>query len=370
MTSESNHSGTSRANQLRQKRQQNSQAQKNNLRQQPARPLSHLRTNPAPTQPKVSRPIPQARANTTVRRTTSYAIPNSYATRTAPARKLHYARGANGVEVRMPALPSIQFNWQTASAFLAFSLLILVVLLTSLDTFHVSAVQLKGGQRVTAADVQTVVINANHSIFTLDRAKTIAAVQAAFPEFSKIDLKVTLPNTVVLTVSERKPILAWKDNDQIQWIAADGAVMPARGDGGTILTVHAGAAVPVVGAVSDQSASAAANTSAATPAVSTPVTASPESAPVGLQFIDPQILQAAISLSAQLPSGATLIYDPVAGIGWSDPKGWQVYFGSDLSNIAEKQVEYQAIVSRLTNLGIKPSLISVAQIDAPYFRTE
>jgi hypothetical protein len=349
MTTESNRPGNSRSDQLRQKRQQSSQTRVNTTRQQVSRPAAQARTSATP-----------------YRRTSPYATPNMDGVRTAPVRKLHYAQGANGVEIRMPALPALNFNWQSASLFLAFSLLILVVLLTSLDTFRVSAVKLSGAQRVTAADVTPVVISANHSIFTLDRAKTIAAVQAAFPEFSAIQLKISFPNTVDLTVKERQPILAWTSNNQTQWIAADGVVMPNRGDGGTLTTIQSSVAVPTGAA-----AVAAADTTdaASTTASSTSAAASTKAA-LNPQQIDPQILQAAISLSAQLPSGATLVYDPVSGIGWNDPQGWQVYFGLDLSNIAFKEAEYQAISARLQTLGIKPTIISVAYVDSPYYRTE
>lgn len=341
MTPDSSRPGTTRADQVRQKRQQASQERTNAARQQ------------------VSRPAAQASATTTYRRTSPYATPNLGGTRTAPVRKLHYAQGANGVEIRMPSLPALKFNWQTASLFLAFSLLILVVLLTSLDTFRVSAVKLSGAQRITIADVTPAVLASNRSIFTLDREKTIAAVQSAFPEFSEVHLKVSFPNTVELSVKERQPILAWSTNDQTQWIAADGVVMPARGDGGTLLTIQSSVAAPA-----SSPTTAAAVDSSSQDAGSTPTI------PSAPQYIDPQILQAAISLSAQLPSGASLVYDPVSGMGWNDPQGWQVYFGLDLSNIAFKEAEYQAILQRLQALGITPSLISVAYVDSPYYRTE
>jgi hypothetical protein len=313
---------------------------------------------------------------TTYRRTSPYATPNLGGARpAAPARKLHYARGANGVEVRMPALPSIQFNWQTASIFIAFALLLLVILMTNLDTFHVSTVDLVGAQRVTSADVNPVVVGVTKSIFTLDRSKTVAAVKAAFPEFSAVQLKVALPNRVILNVTERQPILAWVANDQTQWIAADGAVMPARGDGGTLVTITSSVSVPSynpdapVETAGDASTTTSTDTSTDTTAAAAATTAAPTVATTP-QFVDQQILQAAISLSAQMPSGASLVYDPVSGMGWNDPQGWQVFFGLDLSNIAFKQTEYQAILARLQALGITPSLISVAQVDSPYYRTE
>lgn len=341
MTPERARPGSSRAEQIRQKRQQSSQQRVDTARQQATR-------------------VTGQNIGTTVRRTSSpYAVPLTHSTRSAAVRKVHYAQTGNGVEVRLPALPQVQFSWQMASVFLAIATLILVVLLTTLDTFQVKNVEVTGNSRVTAADIQTVVNGANHSIFTLDRRQTINAILTAFPELTNIHLKVGFPDTVILTVTERQPILAWVGPDTTQWVDAEGVVMPARGDGGTLLSVKSTVVVPVL--------VTAAEAKAANSETASEVTSNSEPK---IDYIDPQVLQTAISLGAQLPSGASLVYDPIAGMGWKDPKGWRVYFGLDLSNIQAKLVEYQAIVDRLSTLGIKPALISVEHLDAPYYRTE
>ena len=335
----------SRADQIRQKRQQASQERVNSARQQAARPT-------------------QSVASTTVRRTTPYAIPTTSSTRSAPRRKVYYTHGASGVEVRMPSLPMLQFSWQVASVFFAVALLVIVLLLVNLDAFQVKSVEINGIQRVSAADIQAVVDNANRSIFTLDRQKTIDAIMVAFPELTDIQLKVSLPNSVTLTVRERQPILAWTSGDQTQWVDSEGVVMPVRGDAGTLLTIQSSVTPPLTNAVASPK-SVIDFAQMVYAEKTTPVT--PEES---IKYIDPQVLQTAISLSAQLPEGASLVYDPINGMGWNDPLGWQVFFGTDLSNIQFKQTEYQAIVDRLSQLGITPALISVEHVDAPYYRTE
>lgn len=339
--SESSRSGLSRADQLRQKRQQSSQQRSTTVRQQAVRSTAVGHT---PT--------------TAVRRTSPYAVPTTSSVRSTNARKLHYTHSANGVEIRMPALPSVQFNWQTASLFIAFTLLIVVILMATMNTFQVATVKLEGAQRVTAADVTPVVMASAKSIFTLDRSATVAAITTAFPEFSSVHLSISFPNGVALAVKERQPILAWVANGTTQWIASDGVVMPARGDAGSLLTIQSAVAAPAAPEESaDTSTDSTADTSVA--AIAT-----------GPSYIDPQILSAAIAMSAQLPSGASLVYDPVSGMGWQDPAGYSVFFGLDLSNISLKQAEYQSIVQRLQALGITPTLISVANVDSPFYRTE
>lgn len=89
-----------------------------------------------------------------------------------------------------------------------------------------------------------------------------------------------------------------------------------------------------------------------------------------LKHMSPAVLKAAIDFSTQMPEGSALVYDSVSGMGWQDPRGWTVFFGSTLANMTFKQSEYQAIVDRLTALGISPTTISVEYADAPYYRTE
>jgi cell division protein FtsQ len=344
MTPERSDSSRSRAEQLRQKRQQSSQQRVDTARQQASR-------------------VTGQNVSTTVRRSSPYSVPVTRSTRSSSVRRVHYTQVGNGVEMRLPALPQVQFSWQMASVFLAIATLILVILLTTLDTFQVKNVEVTGNSRVAASEIQTVINGANHSVFTLDRRITVNALLTAFPELTNVHLKVSFPDTVVLSVSERKPVLAWEGPDTVQWIDAQGVVMPARGDGGTLLAVKSTVAVPLLVTAEDTAAADTETTTDAT-AVAT------QSTEPDIYYIDPQVLQTAISLGAQLPEGASLVYDPISGMGWKDPKGWRVYFGLDLSNIQMKLIEYQAIVERLSALGVKASYISVEHLDAPYYRTE
>jgi hypothetical protein len=144
-------------------------------------------------------------------------------------------------------------------------------------------------------------------------------------------------------------------------------VMPARGDGGSLIAVTSDVPVPAESlsdSKDDSDSTSADATTASTDAAAAAATVT------GPQMTSQQLLQAAISLASQMPSGASLVYDPVSGIGWQDPQGWKVFFGLDLSDLALKENEYQAILARLQSLGVTPSLISVAYVDSPYYRTE
>jgi hypothetical protein len=52
-----------------------------------------------------------------------------------------------------------------------------------------------------------------------------------------------------------------------------------------------------------------------------------------------------------------------------DPNGWQVYIGKDLNQFEAKMATYQAIISELESRGIRPTLVSVEHLDAPFYRS-
>ena len=86
--------------------------------------------------------------------------------------------------------------------------------------------------------------------------------------------------------------------------------------------------------------------------------------------VDPQFVASVLKLRTYIPAGAALLYDPENGLGWTDAQGWQVYLGTDVSQIDVKLVEYQKIVTALLEQNLQPVLISVEYIHAPYYRLE
>jgi hypothetical protein len=88
------------------------------------------------------------------------------------------------------------------------------------------------------------------------------------------------------------------------------------------------------------------------------------------QFLPKEAIQAILLLGKVIPNGVPLRYDKMRGLGWDDPAGWKVYFGSDFENIEQKILIYQAIVNHIQENGIVPTLISVEYLDAPYYHVE
>jgi len=282
----------------------------------------------------------------------------------ASPRRVQYKVADNGVETRMLTMPSLHFNWQWVSGVMALLLVVVALMLTNLTVFQVNSIGVDGLQRLTAEDIAPVIKEHAGSIFTIDRSELVEAISFAFPELIVKRLHTALPSAIKITVTERQPILSWTTGDSTMWVDSDGVVFPPRGDAGAILYVVSDDAMPVT---------------RTTPIASDPLDylnialdraekkLTPEEA---LKHMDPTVLKAALDFGTQMPEGSTLVYDKVSGLGWKDSRGWLVYFGSSLGNMAFKQAEYQAIVDRLSALGITPTTISVEYVDAPYYRTE
>jgi len=337
---------SSRSEQLRRKRLQENQTRLSNTRQRVAKPAA------SPSIPVSGRSYPYA------------PMGRSAAVHTTPRRKMMYATGANGVEIRLPAIPIIHFDWKMVSGTLMIALIITVLLLVNLPAFQINAVAVEGIQRIPQGDIAAVLHTTASSVFTLDRGKAIKAISASFPELENVQIHTSLKRGVVVQAVERQPILTWKSGDQSLWIDQDGIVMPVRGEAANLVTIQSSVTPPLTNPIDttqgvlDYARLALTNQMAST------------SDEIIIPQMDPNVLKAAIELTSKLPQGASLVYDPIDGMGWIDPRGWKVFFGINLADLQIKEAEYQTIVDKLSREGITPVMISVEFPHAPYYRTE
>ena len=89
-----------------------------------------------------------------------------------------------------------------------------------------------------------------------------------------------------------------------------------------------------------------------------------------VQFVDPQMVTAILNIKSMAPKKATMVYDKDHGLGWNDARGWQVFFGMDITNMDSKLLVYEALVKKLKADGVAPAFISVEYANAPYYRME
>jgi hypothetical protein len=77
-----------------------------------------------------------------------------------------------------------------------------------------------------------------------------------------------------------------------------------------------------------------------------------------------------LKLNQRIPQQTTLAYSSSQGMGWYDSNGWSVYIGLSLDNLDTQITMYNAIANRLQQQGIHPALVSLVDVDAPYYRLE
>jgi cell division protein FtsQ len=273
-------------------------------------------------------------------------------------RQYYYSLNTPGAELRLPALPVIQFGWRLASGTMAIILVIAIWALLNASNFQVDGVRVLGAKRLTANDINAALNLDGVAIVSILPDQVKQDLLAAFPDILNATIEVGIPNSVVVRIDERQPVLAWKQDGQTQWIDQNGIAFPERGSEEGLITVEAEGS-PVI-------KSADAGSSDASTAQTTPV-AQPDAPKV---FLPPEMIPSIVKLSQQAPAGMPIAFSPKYGLGWNDPQGWKVYFGTETNDVDLKLQQYQTIVKSLTSQGIHPVMISVEFPRAPFYRLE
>ena len=285
-------------------------------------------------------------------------------TRSRVKRQYFYALGASGAELRLPALPFISAGGRFFSAIIVVFAALVIYALAFSPTFQISELTIDGISRLTAGDIQAVLDVQGVQIVAFDPGAARAALEKAFPELGSVKVQVGLPAEVHIQVTELQPAVAWNGGDTVYWIDANGVILPPRGEPGQLLTIGADGQPPLLPVAQTEAISTAASTAETTGAIQA-------AAPVEIwgRQVDPQILKRMIDLQALIPPDAKLVYNSLNGLGWEDPRGWDVYIGRDLTDFDLKLSMYTAIITHLEQQGTFPQdMISVEFINAPFYR--
>lgn len=273
---------------------------------------------------------------------------------------------AQGAEMSLPALPHISLNWRVVSCALAILLGFALYRLWTSPSYRVDAAQVTGLQRVTSNDVNTALGVTGKPVFTLDAGQLKSDLLAAFPEFYAADVQVEIPNSVLITVTERVPVLSWLQDGKSYLVDKDGMTFPVRHESatGALPVVEAAGAPPGVVLPDKPGPSLQEVTISKITGVPLPgVPASTQATPL----LTTEMVQSILLISEQAPAGAKLIYDPLHGLGWKDRRGWDVFLGDD-QEIAIKLSVYRSILDHLKGSENRPVVISVEYVHAPYYR--
>jgi len=277
-----------------------------------------------------------------------------------PKRRFDIALSSPGVEISLPAIPVLNLGWRLISAVIVVGLLIFFYYLWTAPLYQVQAAELEGNRYLEPDTINRVLNLYNKPVFMIDPKQIEGDLEGAFPGMLvDSSVQVSLPATVVVSIEEREPIIAWTEDDETLWVDAEGVSFNPVGENESLITVIASGQPPAPIIIEDEKA-----------AVDDADEIIEENlGPITL--MTPQMAAAIQIMNEYLPKNASLTYDPEHGLGWHDPKrDWDIYFGMDVSTIEEKLTVYKAIKLHLKENGISPELISVEQIHAPYYRLE
>ncbi len=258
--------------------------------------------------------------------------------------------GSQGVEMRLPSVPIVHPGWRVLSfLILVCGLLLLNYLLTS-PVFKVKSIQVEGVLRLSVEEITRTLGVRNKTIFLLNPLQMEEKLTEAYIELTNVSVKITLPAQIMVRVNERVPMVAWVMDNETLWIDGNGFIFPPRGEAEKLVSIIADAPPPMT-------------------ILNQPIEQTDTVGDEELQSFMPQVyINAIFILKKQAPEGTTLIYDASHGFGWTDPGGWQVFFGTEINDIDSKLNVYYAVVDKLEGEGITPSIVSVAFLHAPYYR--
>jgi cell division protein FtsQ len=286
-----------------------------------------------------------------------------------PRRRFDVALASPGVEVRLPALPNVRVGWRLLSFVLVAGLVFVLYHLWTSPAYQAQAAELVGASRITAEEINLALNIVNKPIFSLDPLQLEQVLLDRYPELLEISVQVGLPASVVVSVIERVPIIEWRQDGVVRWIDGNGVIFDARGDVGSLIVVEAYASPPAHLIIEEQNPEdeASAETS---DQVTGEETLLMETRSTPHQFISPEMVAAILAMRLQAPAESPLVYDPQHGLGWTDKRGWEAYFGIDVSEIEMKLNVYHTIAKQLRQDGIHPAMISVEFLHAPFYRLE
>jgi len=256
-----------------------------------------------------------------------------------------------GVEIRLPSLPVFKIGWRFLSIIMVSCLVLLFYFLWNSPMFQVSSIDVKGALRLTPEVIASSLNVSDKPIFSIDPAQLEEALSNTFSQLTEISVQIKFPAQVFVEVIERVPMISWTLDDASFWIDGNGYVYGAQGNSEKLVIINANIEPPMdFFNMVDQEL---------------------EGDPLQPHgFIPTDLVSAIFKLKSHAPEGTELVYDSQHGLGWKDSRGWEVFFGTDISDVDSKFLVYQAVLERLQSDGLEPVLINVEYIHSPYYRME
>lgn len=243
-----------------------------------------------------------------------------------------------GAEVRLPGLPVVRPGMRLlTAALLAVAAWLLQSVLTA-DSFRVGEASVHGAELLTSGQVRSIAGVDGVLVFLVD-PQAVEAVLLQQPEVEAADVRVRWPNRVEISLQERRPVVEWDDASLTWWLSSDGVAFLKRGEREGLVRLTSGEALL---SISDDPLAPA---------------------------VEPEVLEAAVVLSTQLPEAQVLHIDRQHGFWMEDGTGCSAYFGFG-GDMVKKARLYHFIRQYLEQQRIEPAIVSVEDVSAPYYTVQ
>lgn len=230
----------------------------------------------------------------------------------------------------------IWVSWRWVSGIMSGVLLLLMIGFLTLDAFYINSVAVGGVNYLSREEVFRFADISQKHIFWVDEQEVKERLEAN-NNIASAEVKVGWPPDMVqIVVRERDPAIIWEQGDNRVWVDVNGLVMFQREDRSDLLRVVYDPAEPIP----------------------------PETLGASSR-IDTEIVHGALLLKSRMPHIDVLLYNPRKGLGWREPRGWMVWFGTG-SNMDMKSRVYDAIVSQNFN-AVQFGEIDVSDPDYPTY---
>ena len=133
------------------------------------------------------------------------------------------------------AQPALDLSWGVHGRLAIVGVVLVVLsigfgLLTSWPALKVAGVstQIGGNNRVSSQAIYTTSgVDGHTSLFI--RPREVAHAVETMPGIAAADVRVRLPNQVIIDVQEENPLVAWQGMTTTVWLSAEGAEVPQEG---------------------------------------------------------------------------------------------------------------------------------------------
>ncbi len=261
-----------------------------------------------------------------------------------PRRRVTVARDRN-TEV-VASIPVALSGWRWLSLLIALGSLLGLVVLWYAPFLRVHTVRVAKTQYIPPAKVAVALAVEGRPVVSLDPQVLRSMLLRRFPALSAAQVSVGLSSVVKVKVTERKPVFVWRLGKRTLWLAEDGTAFTPP-----LSHTPKGLVMPKVQA-------------------STLPEGAREIRPGLWRMLRPEQVRQLHILAQSLPKGTTLVFHKRYGLGWRAPQGWQVFVGENITQMDKRLAVYQALSSWFEANGIKPAIVSLQSLQAPYYRME